>query len=40
MTNVEGNPNVQMTEPAPLLLSTFGFRHCFVIRHSSFVIPL
>jgi len=31
MTNGEGSPNVQMTEGAPLFLSSFGFRHYFVI---------
>jgi len=40
MTNVEGNQNIQMTESAVVFLSTFGIRHCFGIRHSSFVIPL
>jgi hypothetical protein len=38
MTNVEGSPNIQMNEDALLFLSSFGFRHYFVIRHSSFVI--
>jgi len=32
MTNVEGNPNEQVTN------KLFGFRHSFVIRHLSFVI--
>jgi len=40
MTSVEGSPNAQMTENAPVFLSLFGLRHYFVIRHSSFVISL
>jgi len=38
MTNVEGSPNGYMSESALLFFSSFGFRHSFVIRHSSFVI--
>src|SRR5947199_9303988 len=38
MTNVEGSPNAQMTK-ATADVSSFGFRHSFDIRHSSFVIP-
>jgi 1-acyl-sn-glycerol-3-phosphate acyltransferase len=38
MTNVEGNPNAQMTKAAADV-SSFGFRHSFDIRHPSFVIP-
>src|SRR5438552_3008013 len=39
MTNDEGSPNAQITKQAPNVFSTpFGFRHSFVIRHSSFVI--
>ena len=38
MMNVEGSPNIQMNEGALLFLSSFGFLHYFVIRHSSFVI--
>jgi 1-acyl-sn-glycerol-3-phosphate acyltransferase len=37
MAKVEATPNVQMTEAAENV-SSFGFRHAFVIRHSSFVI--
>jgi 1-acyl-sn-glycerol-3-phosphate acyltransferase len=37
MTNVEGNPNAQMTN-ATADVSSFGFRHSFVNRHSSFGI--
>jgi hypothetical protein len=40
MTNDEGNPNAQMTKGKHRALSSFGPRHCFVIRHSSFVISL
>jgi 1-acyl-sn-glycerol-3-phosphate acyltransferase len=36
MTNDEASPNVQMMKAHPW---ASGFRHSFVIRHSSFVIP-
>jgi hypothetical protein len=40
MSNDEGNPNDQMTEArrGSATISSFGFRHSFVIRHSGFVI--
>src|SRR6266436_108496 len=40
MPNDEGNPNKQMTKQSRSCTSGFGFRHSFVIRHSSFVICL
>src|SRR5438270_549544 len=38
MTNVETSSNAQMTNRLPEASSSFGFRHSFVIRISSFVI--
>src|SRR5213594_1681908 len=38
MRKAEGGPNAQMTKSERTLLSSFGFGHSFVIRHSSFVI--
>jgi hypothetical protein len=40
MPNVEGIPNIQMTNRDKGNFSLFGFRHSFVIRHSDFVIAL
>jgi hypothetical protein len=37
MTNDEGSPKVRMTKQHRRF-SAFGFRHSFVITHSSFVI--
>ena len=39
MTNDEGSPNAQMTGGEWSFLRALGFRHSFVIRHSSFGIP-
>jgi hypothetical protein len=36
MTNDEGSPNAQMTKGEWSFLGVLGFRHSFVIRHSSF----
>jgi hypothetical protein len=38
MTNDEGSPNAQMTKGEWRFLGVLGFRHSFVIRHSTFVI--
>jgi 1-acyl-sn-glycerol-3-phosphate acyltransferase len=38
MTKDEGTMNAQMTETSDQRFSSLGFRHSFVIRHSSFVI--
>jgi len=39
LINDEGNPNAQMIESAiGAFLWSFGFRHSFELRHSSFVI--
>src|SRR5882672_1522896 len=41
MRNVETSSNAQMTKMRPKIChSSFGFRHSFVIRHSSFVISI
>src|SRR6266705_7094487 len=40
MTNDETSSNAQMTNGLGRASSSFGFRHSFVIRHSSFVISL
>src|SRR6266496_6445487 len=39
MTNDEGSPNDQMMKGERTVLSSFGFRHPLVIRHSSFSPP-
>jgi len=40
MTKDERNPNAQMMNARRRLFSAFGFRHCFEIRYSIFVISL
>jgi hypothetical protein len=40
MTNDERSSNIQMTKKQKAFSLSFGFRHSFVIRHSSFVIWL
>jgi len=45
MTKDEGSSNVQMMKPADRFVSSFGFRHSFVImtfviRHFDYTVPL